>query len=112
MGNELYRSSWATTSSCAGTSLVVHGEHDNLLIEGNLVREDVGAAGQGCWGITVDPAYPNEAEGFTNVTVRGNTIINVGNTATGMESCADCVIENNVIVHEQDFQITGIAVPN
>lgn len=32
-----------TSGECLGVSLVVHGQHDGLLIAGNTVREDVGA---------------------------------------------------------------------
>ncbi|MBN1774704.1 MAG: right-handed parallel beta-helix repeat-containing protein [Deltaproteobacteria bacterium] len=110
-GNELYRSSVRDSGSCEAVSLVVHGVHEDLTIEGNLVREDVGAAGQGCWGIAVDGGY-DSAESFTRVAIRGNTVRNVGNVGIGVSSCVDCTIENNVVVHEQDFGITALAVPD
>ena len=110
MGNELYRSA-IVDGECAGVSFVVHGEHDGLLIEGNLVREDLGAAGGGCWGIAVDTGY-GEAELFRNVTIRGNRVINVGNVAIGLNACENCLVENNVVVHEQSFGTRGIAAPN
>jgi len=110
VGNDLYRSA-VVTGACDGVSLVVHGQHDGLLIEGNTVREDVGAATGGCWGIAVDTGY-GEAELFRNVTIAGNRVINVGNVAIGLNACENCVIENNVVVHEQDFNTTAIAVPN
>jgi hypothetical protein len=110
VGNDLYRSA-VVTNACDGVSLVVHGEHDGLLIEGNTVREDVGAATGGCWGIAVDTGY-NSAEQFRNVTIRGNRVINAGNVAIGLNACENCLIENNVVVHEQDFNIQAIAVPN
>ena len=111
VGNELYRSDLDVTGSCAGVSLVVHGAHRGLVIEGNLVREDPGLAGQGCWGIAVDGGY-DEAESFTDVVIRGNTVLNVGNTAIGVSSCVGCIIENNVVVSEQDFGTLGIACPD
>jgi hypothetical protein len=110
-GNELYRSSVRETGSCEAVSLVVHGSHRGLVIEGNLVREDAGAAGQGCWGIAVDGGY-DEAESFTDTVIRGNEVRNVGNTGIGVSSCVNCVIENNVIIHEQDFGIIAIAAPD
>ncbi|MCD6500026.1 MAG: right-handed parallel beta-helix repeat-containing protein [Deltaproteobacteria bacterium] len=112
LNNELYHSAWEPTGSCTATSLVVHGEHDDLVIEGNRVWEDVGGANQGCWGIAVDPGYQDEAEGFTNVAIRSNTVINVGNLGIGVSSCQNCVIENNVIVQEQDFNFRAIAAPS
>ena len=110
IGNRLYRSTMVN-DECTAVSLVVHGQHDQLLIEGNEVWEDVGHAGQGCWGIAVDDGY-NEAEGFTNVIIRGNVVRNVGNIAIGVGACADCLIENNVIIHEQNFGVTAIAAPD
>ncbi len=111
VGNRLYRSALDTSGVCRGVSLVVHGEHDDLRIEGNEIWEDVGFAGGGCWGIAVDNGY-GSAEGFTNVVIAGNTVRNVGNLAIGVGACADCTIENNVIVHDQDFGITAIAAPD
>ncbi len=110
IGNHLYRSTMVN-DECAAVSLVVHGEHDQLLIEGNEVWEDVGHAGQGCWGIAVDNGY-DTAEGFTHVIIRGNMVRNVGNMAIGVGACADCLIENNVIIHEQNFGVTAIAAPD
>lgn len=76
-GNELYRSSLNESGSCGGTSLVGHGVMDNLLIENNLVREDIGKAEQGCWGIAIDSGY-DSAEQFANLVIRGNRVENVG----------------------------------
>lgn len=111
-GNSLYRSAWAPTGSCTAVSLVVHGQHSDLLIENNIVREDIGAAEPGCWGIAVDPGYSDESEGFTGVVIRGNEVVNVGNMAIGVASCVDCVIENNIVVSEQEFGVVGIAAPD
>ena len=111
IGNKLYRNA-SVNGVCAAASLVAHGEFPRLLIEGNLIREEVGAAQQNCWGIAVDTGYSGTPEGFTNVTIRGNTVINVGNVGIGLNACQNCVIENNVVVHEQAFGATGIAVPD
>lgn len=111
IGNRLYRSALDIDGVCRGVSLVVHGEHDDLRIEGNEISEDIGLAGGGCWGIAVDNGY-SSAEGFTNVVIAGNTVRNVGNLAIGVGACANCTIENNVIVHDQDFGITAIAAPD
>ncbi|MCA9932622.1 MAG: right-handed parallel beta-helix repeat-containing protein [Ardenticatenaceae bacterium] len=108
--NELYRSSLDGSGSCNGTSLVGHGVMTDLLIEGNVVREDVGKATQACWGIAITPAY-GSAEVFTNVTIRGNRVENVGNMAIGTGSCLNCTIENNVIVNQQAFGVTAVSVP-
>ena len=110
-GNELYRAA-IVDGRCAGVSLVAHGTISNLVIENNLVWEDVGGASPGCWGISVDPAY-FEAERFENIQIRGNTVINVGNLGIGVGSCIGCLIENNVVINEQEFEygVTAIRVP-
>ena len=110
-GNRLYRSTLDDAGVCQGVSMVVHGEHRNLLIEGNEVVEDVGFAGQGCWGIAVDPGY-SSPKGFIGVTIRGNRVSNTGNTLIGVAACQQCVIENNVIVNAQSYGATAIAAPD
>lgn len=111
VGNRLFRSDLDDAGVCRGVSLVVHGEQTNLLIEGNEVWEEVGKAGQGCWGIAVDPGY-TEAEAFVGVTIRGNVVRNVGTVGIGVASCDACVIENNVVIHENPFNTTAIAAPD
>ena len=110
-GNELYRSSLDSNGACMGVPLVVHGTVNTMLIEGNTIREDVGLATPYCWGIGVDTGY-SASEYFRDVTIRGNTIINVGNVGIGVTSCDNCLIENNTILHQQEFGITAIAAPN
>ncbi len=111
LNNTLFRSALDSVGVCRGVSLVVHGRHDDLRIEGNEVWEEIGLAGGGCWGIAVDNGY-GSAEGFTHVVIAGNMVRNVGNLAIGVGACADCTIENNVIVHDQPFGITAIAAPD
>jgi len=108
--NELFRSSLNTNGECNGVPLVVHGDVSNLLIEGNTVREEVGRATQGCWGISVDPGYAS-AESFTDITIRGNKLMNVGNTAIGLAACSNCIVENNTILHQQAYGVVAISAP-
>jgi hypothetical protein len=110
-GNRLYRSALDRSGTCRAVSLVVHGQHRDLLIAGNEVWEDVGRAGPGCWGIAVDPGY-GSAEGFIDVTIRGNRVSHTGNVLIGVAACQGCVIENNVIVHAQDYGARAIAAPD
>lgn len=108
--NELFRSAATASGSCQGGSFAVHGEHTDLLIEGNTIREDAGAADPACWGLGVTPGYATP-EGFVRAVIRGNTFRNVGNIAIALASCQDCVVENNVIVSEQSFGSVAIAAP-
>jgi hypothetical protein len=104
--NELYRSA-ARTGRCEGASLVAHGSLTDLTIEGNFLHEDIGAASPSCWGINISPAYAS-GETFLRTIVRGNRLHNLGNAAIALTSCVDCVVENNLILHEQPFGITAI----
>lgn len=108
--NSLYRSAALTSNRCLGSSLVAHGNLSDLLIEGNVIREDVGAASANCWGIDINPGYVSQ-EGFIAAVVRGNTILNVGSAAIALGACVDCVVENNVIVHQQPHAVIGIRAP-
>lgn len=110
VGNDLSRNA-RVNGKCAAAALVVHGRHENLLIENNTIREDRGAVGEGCWGIAVDTGY-DKPEQFTQVTIRGNQVVNVGNVGIGVNACKGCLIEDNVVVHEQPFSATLIAVPD
>ncbi len=108
VGNELYHSSQGTGTSCWGDPLVVHGQHDNLLIANNLISQDLGTAQGGCWGIAVTKGYAIP-EGFTNVTISGNVVKNVGNVGIMVAYCQNCLIENNLIIQGQTgFNSVGI----
>lgn len=109
--NELYRSA-IVDGKCQGAPLVVHGQIQSLRIEGNTVREEIGRAEPTCWGIVVDAGYEDRKEGFQDVTIRGNDIINVGNVGVGVNACQRCVIEENLLIHEQPFGSTLISAPN
>jgi hypothetical protein len=102
IGNEMHHSVQGSGTSCGGTIFVVHGQHDQMLIEGNLITEDQGTAQEGCWGISLAPAYTT-AEGFTNVTILGNTVVNVGNAAIEVEACQNCVIEDNLVIDDDPY---------
>jgi len=107
--NELYKST-LTNGQCTGTSLVAHGLIDNMLIEGNYVHEDKGAVDSGCWGIAIVPGY-SSMELFTNITLRGNTVVNMGNTSLGVAACQKCSIENNVVINQQGNNYNSILAP-
>ena len=111
VGNELYQST-KINGRCNGASLVVHGKQKGLLIENNLVREDLDAVEPGCWGISVNPGYKNDPESFTDVIIRNNTVVNVGNVSISVTACSDCIIENNVIIQEQSLASRAILAPD
>ena len=110
--NVILHSTHAPGGTCGGVALVAHNTLDNMLIEGNDIRFDVGEAQDGCWGIAIDPGNGGETEGFRKLTIRGNRVINPGNLGIGTASCQDCVIENNLIVQKQTTETSAISVPD
>jgi hypothetical protein len=100
-GNELYHSAQGSGTTCTGVPLVSHGLQDGLIIQANTVMQDLGTAGPGCWGIGVVPGYPTLPEGFTNVTIAGNRVINAGDASIVIASCQKCVIEDNLVIQGQ-----------
>ena len=106
-GNTLTRSTFIN-GQCQGVSLVVHGIYDGLTIENNTIIET--AAANTCYGIQVAPGYGNQEEGFKNVTIRGNRVINVGGLGIAASSCQTCTIENNVVVQQRTQQFLGIGI--
>lgn len=108
--NTLYKSAFIS-GTCQGVSLVVHGVVDHLIIDGNTIYEDIGAASATCYGIGVDTGY-GSAEGFSGAIIRNNKITNVGYIGIGANSIPNGLIENNVIVNNQADYHMGIAVPD
>jgi hypothetical protein len=110
-GNELYQSTMVD-GKCQGASLVVHGLYDNLLVENNYVHEDVGAVAGTCWGIAVTSA-DTDREGFNRTIIRSNRVENLGSVFIGVNSCANCVIEDNVLINTNPAtDLIGIQAPN
>jgi len=95
---------------CQGVSLVVHGVVENIRIENNLIQEEINKAHETCWGISVDPGWESE-ERFENVVIKKNILINTGNVAIGCGSCVNVLIEDNMILHGQEFGISAIKIP-
>ncbi|RQP26328.1 right-handed parallel beta-helix repeat-containing protein [Piscinibacter terrae] len=98
---------------CQSVPLVVHGRVRDLLIENNFIGES--NATDGCWGLTVDVVNDNDStDGFEDVVIRGNRIVNVGGLGIGMVGCQRCAIENNHIMWTMKSKMdrVAIAVPN
>ena len=92
--------------TCRGGNVTVHGQWDDLLIEGNTIAQQ--ASTGSCYGFSVTPGY-NSAEFFRRVVLRGNTVSNVG--------CAVCVgaanaplIEDNRLFNTQGSAMVAVAL--
>lgn len=109
--NNIIKHSTRVNGVCQGASLVVHGIIENLKIIDNELIEDKGKSGAACWGIAIDPGNPLD-ESFVGLTIKRNTIRNVGGLGIGCASCKDVLIEDNIIIDEADVIRNAIAVPN
>ena len=91
--NSTFRRNSAPGGVCNGGNLTLHGQHDNVLIEGNVIEQD--ASGDGCWLLSITTGY-STAEWFRNLVVRNNRLINGGNAALIVQSATNALIEGNV----------------
>ncbi|WP_289281965.1 MULTISPECIES: right-handed parallel beta-helix repeat-containing protein [unclassified Methylophaga] len=107
--NTLYKSA-IVDGSCQGVSLVGHGLLKDVIVEGNIIKEDAGKAAYSCWGISFDGGYTSD-ESFLNITIRDNTLMNMGGNAIGCASCDGALIENNTIIDEAGNLLAGVNVP-
>ncbi len=89
--NRFVRNS-AVNGRCTGGNVTVHGVVDGLSIENNTIEQD--ASLPGCYGFAITAGYASQ-ESFRNVTVRGNTVINIGMCAVCVNSAPGIVVENN-----------------
>lgn len=118
ISNNTIKNSNLAGGRCSGVPFVVHGRQDGLLIEGNTViggHHETEAQG-GCWGIAVDNGYIIDNvndfyEYFTNLVIRGNTVVNTGGYGIEIAVCQNCTIENNRVYKTSTEAFTGIAFP-
>lgn len=66
-------------------------------IEDNLIQQEYGSA-QGCYGISVSAGY-DPPESMTKVTIRRNTVINVGECGVCTNTMTNALVENNVVIN-------------
>ena len=97
ISNNLIENNENPAGHCNGIELVVHGQHANMTIAGNTVQEPAANVEGGCYGIAVMSGY-GTPEHFTNVHITGNTIINPGQIGIYQQICANCTIENNLVL--------------
>ena len=83
---------------CSATVIVGHDWASDWIIENNTISNADGAGGPGCWGIAYAPGNGGYSEASFRFVIRGNTIINAGNTAIQTQACQNCLIENNNIL--------------
>jgi len=105
--NNRYLRNSVVNGVCEGGNMTFHGQMEAMLIEGNLIEQD--AAAPGCWAMSITQGY-DTAEWFRAFVVRGNRIINAGNTAINAQSAPGILVEGNVIIDTQAAVQTAISV--
>lgn len=97
--------------TCLGAPIVAHMAVDGLLVKDNIVDIAASASTGGCWGILFNNFTDDPAPIYhRNAIFAGNTIKNGGNLALTVTGCPDCVVENNLIIHETAMEARGIKV--
>ena len=99
-----------TPGLCGAVAIVVHGLQDGVVIENNTISEPTVPSNGACWGISVDTGGYGHAEGFTNLTIRGNTVVNYA-IGIGVDMCSTCTIENNSVYSARPAS-SGIVAPS
>lgn len=96
--NEVRRSAYGPTgTSCNASAIVVHGPHQGLLIENNMIYEAPGTAVTGCYGI--DQTAGVDMPGYFDATIfRRNQIYNMNGNGITVTNCQNCIIEDNLII--------------
>lgn len=105
--NNRYLRNSVVNGVCTGGNMTFHGQMDGVLIEDNTIEQDAAAAG--CWLMSITQGRTTP-EWFRNFVVRGNTLVNGGNTVIAAQSAPGIVIENNRIINTQLAYQVGISV--
>jgi hypothetical protein len=98
----------SATGRCDGGNLTIHGQHDSVLIENNVIEQ--AAADDGCFGISLTAGY-STAEWFRNAVIRGNSIVNVGACAVCVSAAPGVLIEGNKVYNTQARWHVGVLIP-
>lgn len=95
--NEVHACPAGTT---AGTvAVVVHGQHEDLTIENNLiVCDNPATVNGGQWGIAIDHGFYPEPGYFRRTIVRRNWVVDATNRGISITQAPDSVVEDNVVI--------------
>ena len=109
--NRFYQGSKVGGGACATVELVMHGINNGTTIAGNLIEEDDGTSGPGCYGIGIMPGYTSHEE-FNSIVIKANVVKNVGGSGFEVSACHDCTLENNVLLAGPSSGFEGITLTN
>jgi hypothetical protein len=98
----------AATGRCDGGNLTIHGQHERVVIEGNLIEQ--ANADDGCFGISMTAAYTTP-EWLRNGVIRGNTIVNLGACAICVSAAPGVLIEDNKVYNTHTRWHIGVLIP-
>jgi Right handed beta helix region len=96
------------TGRCDGGNLTIHGQHESVVIEGNLIEQQ--SSDNGCFGISATAGY-DTPEWLRKTVIRNNTIINLGACSICVSAAPQAVIESNRIYNSQTGWHVGILIP-
>lgn len=116
--NVTVRNNWildvarAAAGGCSTTAFVVHNQQQFHSITNNLIVESVFHDDNQCVGISYTQGNA-ELEGFSDVLIAGNTVVNYPGAMIGVEICNRCWVTGNYLYSSQaaTFADLGIAIP-
>lgn len=94
----IFTNSSMKNGMCQSAVIVGHDLASDWVVEDNLISQATGTNAGGCWGISFSPANGGYTEGMERLTIRGNTLINVGNNGIQLAACKYCMVENNILI--------------
>jgi hypothetical protein len=108
--NSIFRRNSVNTATgrCDGGNLTIHGTHESVILEGNLIEQ--ASADNTCFGISLTAGY-STAEYFRNAVIRNNTIVNLGVCAICISAAPGVLVENNRVFNTQATSQVGVLVP-
>ena len=100
IGNGAYAGSWTSgTYGCVSTVVGGHGIHIGTTIKNNIVREEkatAALASGGCWGFSLDTAWPEIDEHFVNLLFQNNENYYAGNVMYSCSNCDGVIFRENI----------------
>jgi hypothetical protein len=110
-GNEFYQAALVGGGGCAGAISVLHGLVAGLVFSHNLMHEVSGTPTPSCYAIGFNPGYTS-FEGFSNITVDGNVIIDAGSEGIVISATHNGIVQNNVMIADSSTGFEAIALTN
>lgn len=96
---------------CGGAVSTMHGWWEGVTFYNNFIKIVAGGSNSGCFGIQINAPPYGSYEGFFDVVIDSNTILNAGGTAIDLSSVVRGLVQNNMIIQEGGADLVGVTAP-